>query len=59
MNNKQLLDALDCIDDRFVAELVTSIKPPEAAEGFADPKRQTETPILNGRKGTLNEGVTE
>lgn len=33
MNNKQLLDALDHIDDRFVAELVTSIKPPETAEG--------------------------
>lgn len=33
MNNKQLLDALDHVDDRFVAELVTSIKPPETAEG--------------------------
>ena len=33
MNNRQLLDALDCIDERFVAELVTSIRPPEAAEG--------------------------
>ena len=33
MNNSQLLDALDHIDDRFVAELVTSIKPPETAEG--------------------------
>ena len=33
MNNKQLLDALDYIDDRFVAELVTSIKPPETETG--------------------------
>lgn len=33
MNNKQLLDALDHIDDRFVAELVTSLRPPETAEG--------------------------
>ncbi len=33
INNKQLLDALDHIDDRFVAELVTSIKPPEAVTG--------------------------
>lgn len=33
MNNRQLLDALDCIDERFVAELVTSIRPPETAEG--------------------------
>ncbi len=33
MNNSQLLDALDHVDDRFVAELVTSIKPPETAEG--------------------------
>ncbi len=30
MNNKQLLDALDHVDDRFVAELVTSLRPPEA-----------------------------
>ena len=33
MNNSQLLDALDHIDDRFVAELVTSLRPPETAEG--------------------------
>lgn len=33
MNNKQLLDALDHVDDRFVAELVTSLRPPETAEG--------------------------
>ena len=29
MNNSQLLDSLDCIDERFVAELVTSMKLPE------------------------------
>lgn len=29
MNNRQLLDALDCIDDRHVAELVTSMRLPE------------------------------
>ena len=33
MNNKQLLDALDHVDDRFIAELVTSLRPPETAEG--------------------------
>ena len=35
MNNRQLLDALDCIDDRHVAELVTSMKLPE--DKTADP----------------------
>lgn len=35
MNNRQLLDSLDCIDDRFVAELVTSMKLPE--DKTADP----------------------
>ena len=35
MNNRQLLDALDCIDDRFVAELVTTMKLPE--DKTADP----------------------
>ena len=35
MNNRQLLDALDCIDERFVAELVTSMKLPE--DKTADP----------------------
>ena len=39
MNNKQLLDALDHVDDRFIAELVTSIKPPETAEGGAMQKK--------------------
>lgn len=29
MNNRQLLDSLDCIDERFVTELVTSMKLPE------------------------------
>ena len=35
MNNCQLLDALDCVDERFVAELVTSMKLPE--DKTADP----------------------
>ena len=35
MNNCQLLDALDCIDERYVAELVTSMKLPE--DKTADP----------------------
>ena len=39
MNNRQLLDALDCIDDRFVAELVTSIRPPETETGEPMHKR--------------------
>lgn len=29
MNNSQLLDALDCVDERYVAELVTSMKLPK------------------------------
>lgn len=35
MNNCQLLDALDCVDERYVAELVTSMKLPE--DKTADP----------------------
>ncbi len=35
MNNRQLLDALDCVDERYVAELVTSMKLPE--DKTADP----------------------
>ena len=35
MNNRQLLDALDCVDERFVAELVTTMKLPE--DKTADP----------------------
>ena len=35
MNNSQLLDALDCVDERYVAELVTTMKLPE--DKTADP----------------------
>lgn len=38
MNNRQLLDSLDCIDERFVAELVTSMKLPE--NKTADPNEK-------------------
>lgn len=35
MNNRQLLDSLDCIDERYVAELVTTMKLPK--DKTADP----------------------
>lgn len=39
MNNRRLLDALDCIDDRHVAELVTSMKLPEDKTAVPNAKK--------------------